>query len=61
MLCKDVGAAVVTECVVAVLDVSEVVGVTAVSGVSVCVVVVGEVISDVLCPTVLFGKLGELT
>lgn len=43
---------VVTEGVVAVLDVSEVgqevqVGVTEVSGVSVCVVVVGEVIADV--------------
>lgn len=56
----------VTECVVAVLGVSEVgqevqVGVTEVSGVSECVMVVGEVISDVLCPTVLLGKLGELT
>lgn len=64
MLCKDVGVAVVTERVVAVPDVSvvgQVVGVTGVSGVSVRVVVVGEVISDVLCPTVVFGKLGELT
>lgn len=56
----------VTEGVVAVLDVSEVgqevqVGVTEVSGVSVCVVVVGEVIADVSCPTVLLGKPGELT
>jgi hypothetical protein len=52
--------------VVAVLDVSEVgqevqVGVTEVSGASVCVVVVGEVIADVSCPTVLLGKPGELT
>lgn len=56
----------VTEGVVAVLDVSEVgqevqVGVTEVSGASVCVVVVGEVIADVSCPTVLLGKPGELT
>lgn len=56
----------VTGCVVAVLDVSEVsqevqVGVTEVSGVSVCVVVVGEVISEVLGPTVLPGELGTLT
>ena len=52
--------------VVAVLDVSEVgqevqVGVTEVSGASVCVVVVGEVIADVSGPTVLLGKPGELT
>lgn len=56
----------VTEGVVAVLDVSEVgqevqMDVTEVSGVSVCVVVVGEVIADVSCPTVLLGKPGELT
>lgn len=56
----------VTGCVVAVLDVSEVsqevqVGVTEVSGVSVYVVVVGEVISEVLGPTVLPGELGTLT
>lgn len=64
MLCKVVGVAVVTERVVAIPDVSvvgQVVGVTGVTGVSVRVVVVGEVISDVLCPTVVFGKLGELT
>lgn len=54
MLCKVVGVAVVTERVVAVPDVSVV-------GQVVGVVVVGEVISDVLCPTVVFGKLGELT
>lgn len=35
-------------------------GVIEVLGVSVCVVVVGEVIVDVLCLIVLFGKLGEL-
>lgn len=57
---------VVTEGVVAVLDVSEVgqevqVGVTEVSEVSVCVVVVGEVIADVSCPIALLGKPGELT
>lgn len=55
-----------TKCVVSVLDVSEVgqeveVGVTEVSGVSVCVVVVGEVMSDMLGPMVLLEKLGVLT
>lgn len=52
MLCKVVRVAVVTERVVAIPDVSvvgQVVGVTGVTGVSVRVVVVGEVISDVLC------------
>lgn len=56
----------VTKCVVTVLAVSEVsqevqVGVTEVSGVSAYVAVVGEVRSDVHCPTVLLRKEGELT
>lgn len=56
----------VTKCVVTVLAVSEVsqevqVGVTEVSGVGACVAVVGEVRSDVHCPTVLIRKVGELT
>lgn len=52
-----------TKCVAAVSEAGQgvQVGVTEVSGVNVCVVVVGEVIADVLCPTVLLGKPGELT